>query len=491
MDMIFFNGTVLTMDPSRPLAEALAVNGGRIAGVGSAKQLESAATTKTVRMDLGGRTVCPGFIDAHCHFYQSTLDLVGVNCRPERARTIPEIRERLREAAARSPAGTWVRAWGYDEARLIEGRHPTREDLDAAAPRHPVLLLHVSCHQCVVNSAALGVLGIEPATPDPLNGWIGRDRQGRLTGILYETASADAENVCRLSLHHAHTDHLETYAVQHARRLYATGITRICDAGVVPQADSLYAALAASGRFKLRVHGLGLGAGGLFVPPDDRLRAPPENAHFRICGVKYFADGAEQCAICLRPGAVARMFFRGLGRAVRGGSLKALRLTQAARPRLGRDGNFHFGMLFYDSARLHRYLKRTSEIGLGAAIHAIGNEGIRHTIEAAALMRRQGGDQAALRIEHAMMMEPEQAIRAEDALALYTRNAATVLGVQDVCGSLAPGKDADLVVLSANPLDTAPEKLGTIQVLRTYIGGECVHEKPPSGRIDDREASTR
>ncbi|HXH23426.1 MAG TPA: amidohydrolase family protein, partial [Dehalococcoidia bacterium] len=129
-------------------ADAILIRGGRIASLGQEPDLEREAYSwRAEDIDLRGRPVLPGFIDAHIHLLAYAARLRSVDC--SSATSIAAIQARVRERAARLPPGTWVRAAGYDERALREGRHPTRRELDQAAPGHPVRLDHRSGHATV------------------------------------------------------------------------------------------------------------------------------------------------------------------------------------------------------------------------------------------------------------------------------------------------------------------------------------------------------
>ena len=123
---LFINATVLTMDPTFPVAEALAVRGGRIVAVGSTDEVLWLREGEYELVDLEGQVVVPGFVDAHNHFAIGALEGFWADCRTPPLRSISEIQAALRSAASETPAGAWIRGWGYHHARLAERRHPTR-----------------------------------------------------------------------------------------------------------------------------------------------------------------------------------------------------------------------------------------------------------------------------------------------------------------------------------------------------------------------------
>jgi predicted amidohydrolase YtcJ len=188
--VLYLGGPILTMDAGNRVAEALLVEGDRIAAVGSDAEVRERTGQKRRVVDLQGKALLPGFIDAHAHFPGAGIFAVflDLNSPPigdiER---IDSIVERLRERAASTSKGDWVVGMGYDDTLLAERRHPTRADLDRASTRHPIAIWHISGHLAVANSAALERVGIGAETPDAEGGRIRRDPQtGEPNGVLEE-----------------------------------------------------------------------------------------------------------------------------------------------------------------------------------------------------------------------------------------------------------------------------------------------------------------
>ncbi len=166
-ETILTNGRIHTMNPDQPRATALAIAGEHILAVGDDATIDALAAPAARRIDLAGRTAVPGFNDAHIHLWKEGMLLSQVNARPAAAPSIEALVAAFAERAAGTPAGQWIEGRGYDETRLPERRHPNRDDLDRAAPAHPLVLGRTCGHTIVANSRALQLAGIGAATPDP------------------------------------------------------------------------------------------------------------------------------------------------------------------------------------------------------------------------------------------------------------------------------------------------------------------------------------
>jgi predicted amidohydrolase YtcJ len=197
-------------------------------------------------------TLMPGLVDAHCHLLALATSWQGLDCSPEAVSSIEELKQAVHRRAATTPPGRWVRGFGYDELALAGGRHPTRWDLDQAAPQHPVRLDHRSGHATALNSLALELAGIHRDTADPVEGVIERDAAtGEPTGLLLELAGFLRQ---RLGLQRDETE-FQQGIERLSQRLLQYGITSAQDAG--PANDLVrwetFQDLKASGRLACRV----------------------------------------------------------------------------------------------------------------------------------------------------------------------------------------------------------------------------------------------
>lgn len=252
VDTVFRRGDVLTLDPDRPRATALAVLGERIVAVGDEDDLAGLSADRTV--DLGGATVVPGFHDAHNHCVFFGMSLAELPLGTADVRRLDDIYDQVAAAARDTPAGGWVIGAGYDQNRLAERRHPTAQELDRAAPGHRVWLRHTSGHMAVVNGAVLAEIGIEDV-PVPAGGQVERGEDGRPTGLLLESAQSLVRDLV-----YPYPLEVIAGAIDRATRHYlAEGITSAQEAGIgaglvswSPQELAAYALARASGRLHVR-----------------------------------------------------------------------------------------------------------------------------------------------------------------------------------------------------------------------------------------------
>ena len=187
-DYVFTNGSVITVDAEDRVCQAAAVCGNRIANVGRNHDMKLFVGPRTEVIDLKGRTLLPGFNDAHCHTDNYGYYKQLIECRPSKVSSIEDIKAKVAEAAKATPKGEWILGWGYDQTELAEKRHPDRRDLDAAAPDHNVILTRTCGHILAVNSNVLSLAGYKNGAQDPEGGRIDKDSNGEPTGLLFETA---------------------------------------------------------------------------------------------------------------------------------------------------------------------------------------------------------------------------------------------------------------------------------------------------------------
>ncbi len=363
----FVGGRVLTMDPAHPTAEVVVTGGDRIVEVGERHLL--ARHPDAARIELEGRMLLPGFIDAHTHLCIAALhprwaDLSGVT-------DGRGLREPMLAHARDEPEASWVRGVGWSD--LENGFTPTRQDLDDLGLDRPVIVVHYSYHQCVVSSAGLDALGIGRRTPDPPGGVIERGPDGEPTGQLVERAFSEAH--ARSMEPYRDPDRWGDLVVAETRRQLADGVTCVHDAACPPSAEALYGQLAREGRLPIGVVVMPH-AEALLMPLDEsRLDGPPTgegDERLRVGPVKLFADG---------------------------GVLPAIRGSVHGHP-------MSMGIAFENLAE---EVTRVVERGFRVAVHALGNGGLENTLDAfEQAARSRPDDEHRFRVEHATLAGPTQ-----------------------------------------------------------------------------------
>jgi hypothetical protein len=530
---LLVTGDIVTMDAAHPRAEALGARDGRIVAVGSEAAVRSALGPVDAHRHFARGTVVPGLIDTHNHMHWTGLQTRLVNLAP--ARSIADIQAAVKAYAAAHPDEPWIISGsGWHVVTLKEGRYPTRQELDAACPDRPVYLPRVG-HAAVANSLALKRAGIGAGTPDPEGGRILRAEDGTPTGVLMEPPAF--EPVARLVPPVSRADQLACLRGIQAR-YHAAGLTGIMDPGVPPDVMSLYQTLWQRGELTMRsvlmpladssrpladtlaqigCMGLGSGFG---------------DARLKFGGVKIFLDGGASlgtalmrepypdercnCGIQVTPTAAFREIVRtcarngwSVGVHTVGGAAIDIALEvfeEVNRENPIRDLRFQLihAYLWPDE----RNIRQAAALGVsvatqcsmqytfgpllvqrfGTAMMAVATP-VRSWLDGG--VRVGGGSDSPVtpfepllglwqaRTRHiAGSSEPVgrlQAVSGEEALALYTRDAAWLAFSEHERGMLKPGLLADLTVLSENPVDGDPEALRDASVLATAVGGQWVH----------------
>ncbi|HJX61783.1 MAG TPA: amidohydrolase [Dehalococcoidia bacterium] len=500
--LVFHNARVITMDASRPRAQAVAVEGERILAVGSEGDVRQHVGPRTEVIDCGGRAVLPGFIDGHCHLLAYAASLFSVDCSPTAVSSIADIQAAIRRRAEETPAGRWIRAVGYSEVDLAEARHPTRWDLDAAAPDHPVRLIHRSGHACVLNSPALRLCSIDITTEEPPGGYLDRDTSsGEPTGLLLEMNELVERAVPPLAY-----EELAQAVGLVGQRFLAVGVTSLVDATHTngPPDWELISRLRREGRLAPRVAAMvgidhleegerwrsdgedewiSLGAAKIVIkelgdeihPTEDELAALVAEAHGRGWQVAIHAVeeravaaavAAYEAALARRPRADHRHRIEHCGlcppelakRIAAGGVLV---VTQPSF--LYYNGDRYLGQVPPEKqACLYplRSLGRGVSLAAGSDCPVVAPDVIAGLYGAVA--RRSAGGRP---------LPGAEAVGIQEALAMYTTGAAFSTFAEGERGSIGPGRLADLVVLSGDPSACPPEDLLALRPEMTIVGG--------------------
>ena len=524
-DHLLVNGRIVTMDPRRPRAEAVALRDGKFLAVGSTAEIRELGGSSTPMTDLQGKTVLPGLIDAHIHGVSSgRINLYSVDCA---VTTLAELKDRIRRRAREVPAGGWITGDKYDDTKLDLGRPILRGDLDDITRDHAVVITHVGGHDSFVNSRALELARITGDTSDPDGGRIERTAGSRTpSGILREKAM---DLVLKLIPPVSREENRKA-AVWQLREFAKAGLTAIHDADASIEDVRGYMDAAQAGELPIRVY--------LMVQFAEieklhlwGLRTGFGNEMLRIGGTKLYTDGAI-----------------------------AGRTARLSRPYVGRPQDF--GILTVTQEELDRRVLLAHQEGWQIGVHANGDVAIEMVLSSyEKAIRAHPKPDPRFRIEHCTLVSPDilrrmkalgviptpfctyvyqhcekwpaygedrldwmfamrsfldagipatgssdyipgpfppllgmqscvtrkgkdgkvwgarQKITVEEAIRCSTRHSAYASFDENRLGSIEPGKLADLVVLGADPASVDPDALSTIPVEGTMVGGRWAWRK--------------
>lgn len=510
-DLILKNANVITIDPAKPTAELVAIKGDRILLVAGKEGLESVTGAKTKIIDCQGKTVMPGFNDAHCHIFSFVRKLLGIDLSPLLVGSINDIKAAIRRQAQDTPPGRWLTGTDFNEFYLAEKRWPTRWDIDEVAPYHPVVLAHRSLHACVLNSLALSLSGITRETPEPPGGLIARDlNTGEPSGLLFEMLGYIREKV----MPPLSEEELITGVALANKHYLSQGITSLQEATVVNDYSQWqrFHQFKSMGKLESRVYMI-LGVGAINQFQQAGLASGSGNSQLRLGGVKIVPNETTGQLYPPQPELNRQAFnahragfqlaIHAIEPSTVDATITALEYAQSQLPQAGRRHRIEHcaecpprllkrlsklqaavvtqpPFLYYSG---ERYL---AEIPSGRLqwlypIKALINSGLIVAgssdspvvpnnplvgIYAAITRRTESGQQLPL----------QERISASQALAMYTINAAYASFEDDVKGSITQGKLADIVVLSNDPIKSPPEQIKEIKVEMTIIGGKVVWE---------------
>ncbi len=511
-DLILYNARVITFDEKNLAAELVAIKDEKILAAAPQKNIESFIGPDTRRINCHGMTIIPGFNDAHCHPVPQAITLLHIDCSPGAAKSIDDIKKLIYKEAQTAPRGKWLRAAQYNETYLIEKRHPTRRDLDEAAPEHPVILVHYSAGTCVLNSMALRLVGITRDTQDSPGGRIGRDPlTGEPNGVIFGVNDNVQKGIPSVD-----DAELEKGIKLAGRQYLACGITSLqdtgwnnslihwqtyrkfkCQEGLLPNRISML--IGSDALEEILASGLSMGSG------DNQLR---------IGGVKIALDESTGCVHPPQEDInfhALKAHQAGFQLAFHVSDLYHLQASLAAINAILRDtpSPFYRHRLEHcvfctpdllDLMVQNRLVVVTQpsflHYGVNNFIETIPHEK-RHCLFPIGSFKRKGLD-VAFSSDSPMMpanpltgiytavtrkgfngqvLAPEEGISPVEAMRMYTLGPAYASHEEGIKGSITPGKLADLVVLNNDPGRVEPEEIKDILVMMTMIGGKIVWER--------------
>jgi len=527
---LYLGGEIYTVDPDRPYAEAVAVREGRIIAVGSAPECRSALGSEHEPIDLRGRVLLPGFIDTHLHptgmvTYLMYPDLSKVTA-------IAGLQQQMSLSAREIPPPEWVVGLQFEDQNLKEPRLPTRHDLDAAIPDRPAIVVKADGHMVIANSRAIAAAGVSEKTPDPEGGRIDREGDGYPAGPFREAAAS----IPLAAMPMPDMQRIRSAAKICFENIVAQGLT---SAGVILQTDeegvfgktgaydvllmnalldlvpiNLYLLLVAhdldpiAAARKTKLHQPELGAGhrigalkfwadGTFGSctaylsepyadqPDQRgfLMHREEEMYRRMVfahqaglqiAIHVIGDAAGRTIIALyerllreypRPDHRHRLEHASLLTSDLVAAMARLGLVVSASPLfVHNEKDWLHKRLGPDRARWVYALRALLDGGVkvaGASDAPISSPDVLHAIQCA--VTRDG-------------FETQQGITVEEAIRMFTIDAAYAQFEETVKGSIRVGKRADLVILSGNPVRVPPEKIRELRVEATICGGRVIYQ---------------
>ena len=522
-DYVVINAKVFTIDEDQPQAEAFAVKGDHFTAVGSSSDIRNLASSRTETIDAEGMTVVPGFIDAHSHPSSAGVnELVQVNAD---LRSITEIKEALRQRAAITQEGQWVRAFKYDDTKLAEGRPINRFDIDEVVPNHPAVVGHRGGHTGVYNSMALALAGVTSETPDPPGGRFYRDSNGVLTGLAAERA----RYVFNSLIPSDSTREQRRDGVKLITELMTkAGLTSVHQTGASRNDMIAYQDARADGGMRFR----------MYLFPRVQLFEDLVNAGIRsgfgdevlrIGAVKFSADGsASERTMRMstpfegRPDdyGILTMSQEEIHEAVENAHRNDFQIGIHA------NGDVTIEMVLNAYERVQRLwprndprhriehcslvnpalLQRIKDLGVIPApfytyVHYHGNKWVEYGEEKMRWMFAHksfldynipvapASDYTPGPFEPMMALQsmvtrkdfdgrvwgPNQRITIDQAMRICTLNGAYASFEENIKGSISAGKLADFVILADDPHDVDPDNIKNIEIVRTVVGGTTMY----------------
>ena len=517
-DLALIYGNVITMDSSQPSVEAIAIKKDRIVKVGTNEEINSWIGKDTKIINLEGRTVVPGLIDSHIHVADfgkvlTWIDLQDVN-------SIEEMQRRLRERSQSIHKGRWIIGNGWNQTGFIEKRYPNLQDLDEASPENPVILYHQCGRVCVVNSKALELAGVTKETVSPSGGEIEKNAEtGEPTGILRENAT----DLVWKTIPTSSEEEIMEAASLACKKIVEAGVTSIHWIVTASNEISIIQRLRTENKLPLRVHIIApanildktngsvsiLGSGdklGVKVFVDGSLAArtaalrEPYSDDQKTKGQLLYSQEELNALVVNAHKANVRLVMHAMGDQAIDMTLTAIEKALVEVPRKNHRHRIeHASVLNNDLIQRIKKLGMIvsvqpkcviSEFSVWSAVNRLGSKRARllyplKTLTKEGIQVIGGSDcpmepiSPLLGIQAAVTRQffPEEQITVDEALRMYTVNAAYASFEEKSKGSIEEGKLADLTVLSGDPRTVPPSKIGDIKVSMTVVGGKVVYQK--------------
>jgi predicted amidohydrolase YtcJ len=512
--LVLLNGKVYTLNYRKPTAQAVAVSNEKIVYVGENSEASKFAGSKTKVVDLDGRTVLPGFTDCHVHVASFGRSLSALNLR--NVTSITQLKEIVTERAQQHFPETWILGYGWDQEKFAEKRLPTRWDLDEAAADNPVILFRVCTHICVANSKALEEAEIQKYTIAPFGGRIDKDPStGELTGILREKAL----KLISKAFPKESVEEIFKTCLMACRKAVESGLTGVHWIIESPIEMLAIRKMRKEGKLPLRVYllapiefmedleGLGIGQGfgdsmvkigGLKILLDGSLGgqtaalyAPYDDAPETSGMLTYEQKDLEMLVLNAHKAGL-QLAVHAIGDKAIDVALDAFENASQKIPNVGHRHRIEHASVLNETS-----IRRMKRLGIIASVqphftnsdfwieHRLGKKRARWVYPFKSLIKAGaavcGGSDCPvdpisplLGIWAAVVRQrnSSESLTVEEAIRLYTVNAAYADFEENLKGIIEEGKLADMVVLSHDPFEIKPEKIKDIQVLMTIVGGQ-------------------
>lgn len=518
-DLALIDGNILTMNAAQPYAEAVAIKDGRILKVGSNEEISKLVGKDTKVIYLKGQTVIPGFIDTHIHVADFGKILTWVELSD--IKSIREMQAILRKRVENTPKGKWVIGRGWDQTRFAEQRLPTRFDLDVVSPDNPVIFYHKLGQMCVVNTKALEAASITQWTIAPFGGVIDKDEvTGELTGILRESATS----LVWKAVSEPSEEELVEAAELACKKIVEAGVTSVHWIVLSAAELSVMQRLLEQKGLPLRVYviipvnlldymahfkstdNFALKVGGVMIAADGYLAAKTA-ALFKPYNDSFEANGKLLCTVEEMKAAASEILKMGLQLVIHAMGDRAVDAALAAIEQISKETPRKLRRIRIEHAALlnEELVNRiknqeviisvqplvvASEFSVWSAIEHLGIERAKWLYPLKTLLKNGvrviGGSDCPMEplnplmgIQAAVAREvfPEEQVTVDEALRMYTIDAAYSACEENLKGSIETGKLADLIVLSHDPRKIQPTEIADINVEMTIIGGKIVYSK--------------
>lgn len=523
-ELILHNANIITSNPLQPKCEAIAISKGKIVAVGTNSDILNLAGSNTKKLNIGLKTITPGFIDAHSHpAYSGYRHLRNVDCD---LRSIKAIQKAIKTEVLKKAPGEWVSGFKYDDTKTVEGRYITRYDLDEITSDHPIKIQHRGGHTAYTNSIALKLAKIDRETPDPPGGQIVRDENGEPTGLLKENA---VDLVDQLIPNELTTEDRQAGVKLFSEMISKSGITSVTDAYGRPSDLMAYRDAYSADELSSRIYCM-IGYHNIDEMISKGVKTGDGNNWVRVGGMKITCDGSI-----------------------------SERTARLSKPYIGRPNDF--GIIVMDEDELYDYAIKAHKANWQIGIHANGDVGIDKSLNVFERIQKEyPRKDPRFRLEHCTVVNsdliqrikkinaipcpfstyvyfhgekmvnygkerlenmfavksfldaginvtqtsdyppgpyepmmalqssvtrtdmsgniwgPSQKISVEEAIKVGTINGAYASYEENIKGSLETGKLADLVVLEKDPAKVDPLSIIDIKIERTMIDGKWVYE---------------